>query len=173
MLVLASSSQTRANILENYGIEFVQREVDFDEDAICENSPKTFVYKATCGKMNRYLELYGNADEVLCADTVVTCEGKILRKAKDESEAREILTLQSSNEVSIITCMIYQRDDLKLVDISTTYYNFAPFVGVEEYLNSGEWRGKAGACMVEGFCKKFVKSVHGFESNAMGLCVEK
>ena len=33
--------------------------------------------------------------------------------------------------------------------------------------------GKAGAIMVEGFCKPYIKSVDGYESTAMGLCVEK
>ena len=41
------------------------------------------------------------------------------------------------------------------------------------YINSGECFGKAGAIMVEGFCKPYIKSVKGYESTAMGLCVEK
>jgi septum formation protein len=43
---------------------------------------------------------------------------------------------------------------------------------LERYLESGEWRGKAGACMVEGFCKPYIKEVKGYESTAMGLSVE-
>jgi septum formation protein len=62
-----------------------------------------------------------------------------------------------------------------LQGISDTKYQFADFVSddLENYLASGEWQGKAGACMVEGFCKKYIKSVVGLESNAMGLQVEK
>ena len=44
---------------------------------------------------------------------------------------------------------------------------------MSEYLASGECFGKAGAIMVEGFCKPYIKSVKGYESTAMGLCVEK
>ena len=44
---------------------------------------------------------------------------------------------------------------------------------LEEYLNGSDWEGKAGACMVEGFCKDYIKEVRGYESTAMGLCVEK
>ena len=44
---------------------------------------------------------------------------------------------------------------------------------MQEYLDSGECFGKAGAIMVEGFCKPYIKNVIGFESTAMGLCVEK
>ena len=62
-----------------------------------------------------------------------------------------------------------------LVDVSATYYKFSSFNidDLEEYLESGEWRGKAGGCMVEGFCKKYIESVRGYESTAMGLQVEK
>ena len=44
---------------------------------------------------------------------------------------------------------------------------------VLNYLNSGECFGKAGAIMVEGFCKPYIKSVKGLESTAMGLSIEK
>ena len=44
---------------------------------------------------------------------------------------------------------------------------------MENYLKSGECFGKAGAIMVEGFCKPYIKSVKGFESTAMGLSIEK
>ena len=108
------------------------------------------------------------------ADTVVTAQGKILRKAKDETDAREILATQSGSETDIITCMIYKTPRLELIDMSVTRYFFTPFdpADVERYLQSGEWRGKAGACMVEGFCKPYIREVRGFESTAMGLSVE-
>ncbi|MDD4884513.1 Maf family protein, partial [Sulfuricurvum sp.] len=100
--------------------------------------------------------------------------GKILRKAKDEADARMILQTQSGSDVSIITCMIYKTPRLELLDISSTRYFFDPFDSdaLERYLESGEWRGKAGACMVEGFCKSYIREVRGFESTAMGLSVE-
>lgn len=44
---------------------------------------------------------------------------------------------------------------------------------MQNYLDSGVCFGKAGAIMVEGFCKPYIKNVLGFESTAMGLCVEK
>jgi len=44
---------------------------------------------------------------------------------------------------------------------------------LEAYLDSNEWMGKAGACMVEGFCKKYIKEVRGLESTAMGLGIEQ
>ena len=175
MLRLASSSQTRKMLLENAGIAFTQESIDFDEDAIQAHSPKNFVYQATLGKYNANFQAFGNKDmPLLVADTVVTSQNKILRKAHSQEDARNILLTQSGNITSIITCMIYHSTHKKLIDISQTDYLFEPFDtnDLDAYLQSGEWQGKAGACMVEGFCKKYIKEVRGFESTAMGLSVE-
>jgi septum formation protein len=109
------------------------------------------------------------------ADTVVAARGRLLGKARDINEAREMLYLQSGSSVSIITCMIYKSFKLEFTDLSVTLYEFDRFKNdeLEAYLESGEWQGKAGACMVEGFCKPYIKSVNGFESTAMGLSIEK
>jgi len=175
MLRLASSSETRAMLLRSAGIEFIQESVEFDEESIVANSPKNFVYQATMGKYEANFKAFG-IDELplLVADTVVTAQGQILRKARCVDDARNILMTQSGNITSIITCMIYHSKNLKLIDISKTDYIFKEFDqdDLEAYLASGEWRGKAGACMVEGFCKPYIKEVRGYESTAMGLSVE-
>ena len=175
MIRLASSSQTRAMLLQNAKIEFIQESEDFNEDAILATSPKNFVYQATLGKYEANLKAFGFEEyPLLVADTVVTSQGKILRKAKSVDDARNILMTQSGNITSIITCMIYQSTEKKIIDISQTDYVFDNFNqdALDAYLDSGEWRGKAGACMVEGFCKSYIKEVRGFESTAMGLSVE-
>ena len=175
MLRLASSSQTRAMLLKNAGIAFKQESVDFDEDSIIASSPKNFVYQATTGKYEANLKAFGFEDyPLLVADTVVTSQGKILRKAKCVDDARNILMTQSGSITSIVTCMVYHSKEKKVIDISQTDYIFENFNldDLDTYLESGEWRGKAGACMVEGFCKSYIKEVRGFESTAMGLSVE-
>ena len=175
MIRLASSSTTRAQLLRDGGIDFVQESVDFDEDSIVASSPKNFVYQATLGKYEANLKAFGYKDyPLLVADTVVTSQNKILRKAKSIDDARNILLTQSGNITSIITCMIYQSNNIKIIDISTTDYIFDifDFDDMELYLLSKEWFGKAGACMVEGFCKKYIQSVKGRQSTAMGLNIE-
>ena len=172
MLRLASASQTRAKLLNDAGIDFIQESVDFDEESIMAHSPKNFVYQATLGKFEANLRAFGYEEyPLLVADTVVASSGAILRKAKCVDDARNILLTQSGNITSIITCMIYQSSKMKIIDISATEYFFDEFDldDVENYLASGEWRGKAGACMVEGFCKPYIRSVQGYESTAMGL----
>ena len=175
MIRLASGSVTRAKLLQDANIDFIQESVDFDEDSIIASSPKNFVYQATLGKYETNLKAFGFEDyPLLVADTVVTSQNMILRKAKCVDDACNILYTQSGNITSIITCMIYQSSKLKLIDISQTDYIFSKFDkdDLEKYLESGEWRGKAGACMVEGFCKSYIKEVKGYESTAMGLSVE-
>ncbi len=70
--------------------------------------------------------------------------------------------------------MIYKSQRVELIDISSTDYEFEKFESseIDSFIKSGEWQGKAGACMVEGFCKKYIKSVKGYESCAMGLTLE-
>lgn len=162
-------------LLSVANIAFVQESVDFDEDSIIASSSKNFVYQATLGKYEANLAAFGIDDlPLLVADTVVTSQNQILRKARCVDDARNILMTQSGTITSIITCMIYHSKEKKIIDISQTDYLFADFDmdHLEEYLSSGEWRGKAGACMVEGFCKSYIKEVRGYESTAMGLCVE-
>ena len=175
MIILGSNSETRSDILKKYGIEFLQKGCGFDEDSIQTSSPKTFVLEATLGKLKSCVKKFGLGIPILVADTVVTAHGKILRKAKNRDDAKQILLSQSSSKVSIITAMILKTQDSELIDISSTDYIFSKFQDqdLENFLNSGDWEGKAGACMVEGFCKKYVQDVKGFESCAMGLSIEK
>ena len=176
MIRLGSNSPTRAKILKEHNINFIQNGGNFDEDSILTTNPKSFVYEATLGKYHELIKKYGCDDmPLLVADSVVTSNGELLRKAKDEEDARRMLNLQSGNKTSVITCMIYKSKTKELIDISITTYEFEKFneKDIEDYIKSGECFGKAGAIMVEGFCKPYIKSVKGYESTAMGLCVEK
>ena len=176
MIRLGSNSATRALILNNFKIDFIQNGGHFDEDSILTTNPKSFVYQATLGKFNELYSKYGVDDmPLLVADSVVTANGELLRKAKDEADARRMLNLQSANETSVITCMMYKSKTKELIDISITTYSFDTFQpeDINAYIKSGECFGKAGAIMVEGFCKPYIKKVKGYESCAMGLCIEK
>jgi septum formation protein len=175
LIRLCSSSSTRAKLLQDAKIDFIQSSVDFDEDSIIALYAKEFVYLATLGKFDSALKLYDPKEmPILVADTVVTSQNKILRKAYSKEEARRILLTQSNSKTSIITCMIYKSATKQIIDISSTTYFFSKFdeAHINKYLDSNEWQGKAGACMVEGFCKHYIKDVKGYESTAMGLSVE-
>ena len=175
MLRLCSASESRGLILKDAGLEFIQSPVDYDEEQIVAASCENFVYQATMGKYQEALKTFDFHEiPLLVADTVVTAHNQILRKARCRDDARNILMSQSGSQTSIITCMIYRSSKLELIDLSSTDYIFSEFDSdvLEAYLDSGEWRGKAGGCMVEGFCKPYIKEVKGYESCAMGLSVE-
>jgi len=175
MIYLCSSSPSRAMLLEKFGVAFTQKSVEYDEEQIVTSDAKDFVYTASKGKMEAAVRQFGLDIPLLCADTVIAAkDGSILRKAKDVEDARRILMLQSGSSISIISSLHYRTKSLLFTDISATHYTFAPFEhdDLETYLKSGLWQGKAGACMVEGFCKPYIILVDGLESTAMGLQVE-
>ncbi len=172
---LASNSESRALLLKKFGIDFIQKSPEYDEDQITTTVAKDFVYIASKGKMEAAVKAFGLEVPLLCADSVImAADGSILRKAKDVEDARRILKIQSGSTISIVSSLHFKTKELLLVDTSATHYHFFDFddADLEAYLESGLWQGKAGACMVEGFCKKYIKSVDGFESTAMGLQVE-
>ena len=125
MLILASASPTRAAILTEHGISFEQRATAADEESITTTLPKSFVYEATRLKMAHAIEELGSDRAILCADTVVSAQGEILRKAASLEEARRTLLTQSGTPTSILTCTIYRTPHLEFIDLSATVYDFA------------------------------------------------
>lgn len=138
MIILGSNSETRANILRENNIEFIQKGCSFHEDSIDTLSPKSFVLKATQGKLKDCVKNNGLDIPILVADTVVTAHGKILRKAKNREDAKNILLSQSGSKVSIITAMILKSNSFEFIDISSTNYIFDKFEDedLENFLNS-------------------------------------
>ena len=113
MIRLGSNSVTRALLLKQHGIPFIQNGGEFDEDSITIKDPREFVKVATRGKFDELYAKFGCEEmPLLVADTVVTSNGELLRKAKNKEDARRMLMLQSNNEVSIITCMIFNLNIL-------------------------------------------------------------
>ncbi len=177
MLHLASNSKSRALLLKKFNIPFKQQAPHYDEEKIETKNAKDFAYIASKGKLESAIREFGLETPLLTADSVVVllANGELLRKPKSVDDARRILELQSGSTMAIISAMHYKTQNFYLSDVSATYYNFFKFDrdDLEEYLQSDLWRGKAGGCMVEGFCKKYIKSVQGNESTAMGLNVER
>ncbi len=173
-MILCSSSPTRAKLLKRFNVDFIQKNCDFNEESIKTDDPYEFVTLASYGKFKKCLECFENED-IIAADTVITDGKVILRKAKSREEAKKILLKQSGKRIKIITAMWIRYNNRIFSRLDESVYEFLDFDmnDLESYLDSNEWQGKAGACMVEGFCKKYIKNVRGYESTAMGLCVEE
>ncbi|PAF44704.1 septum formation inhibitor Maf [Helicobacter sp. 11S02596-1] len=175
MIILASASLARAKLLRDFGVAFIQKPLDFDEDSIQTKNPKKFVYEATAGKLKAALETFGDKSPVLVADSVISVQGELQRKAKNTNEAVAFLNKQNAQTIEILTCMMYHAPKIDFIDISVTAYELYAFEpeDLRDYLDSKDWMGKAGCVMVEGFHKRYIKSQVGLTSTAMGLSVEK
>ena len=176
MIHLASNSNSRALLLKKFNIDFKQQAPSYDEEQIKTTNAKDFAYIASKGKLESAIKEFGLTTPLLTADSVIlSANNELLRKPKNIEDAKRILELQSGSSMAIISAMHYKTKSFYMSDVSATYYNFEVFESkdLEEYLESNLWNGKAGGCMVEGFCKKYIKSVHGNESTAMGLNVER
>lgn len=171
MITLASSSPTRANLLKDAGINFTQISFQFDESKIEKNvKPEIYVQNVVKAKKEQFLKVNTTFKNLLFADSCVACGDKILGKAKDENEALAMLNLQSGNECSVYTAMIF-LGEFELINVSKTTYKFKKFNehDLNEYIKNNEWQGKAGAMTIENFNKKYIISQHGETSTAMGL----
>ena len=175
MIFLASSSQTRAEILRQSGINFEQIFFNYDEGGVDKNlPPHIYVQKVVAAKKEQFLKANSGAKNVIFADSVVVCGGKILGKAKDEKEALEMLKMQSGNTARIVTAMIFLGEKFELFNVSFAEYKFAKFdeADLQNYLSGDLWQGKAGAMTIENFNKKYILSQNGETSTAMGLNVK-
>lgn len=174
MLRLCSTSKVRQEILKKLGVPFIVGESDFNEEQLKIKSPRMFAYQATLGKHKKALEKYGLELPLLIADSVVSCNGALQRKARSVKEARDFLCLQSGGTLSVISCAILHSQAFYCLDISVTHFTLDFFnqKDIEDYLSSDVWQNKAGAVMIEGFHKKYIKTQIGTTYNAMGLNIE-
>lgn len=174
MITLASSSPTRAKILKEAGIKFHQINFDFVENANKNLPPEAYALEIVKSKKEQFFKQNPNFKNVLFADSSVVASGKILGKARSVDEAKKMLILQSQNIAKIITAMIFVGENFELINLSSTKYEFLKFDEnlLQGYLASNEWQGKAGAMMIEGFNKQFIKKQIGYTSTAMGLNLE-
>ena len=138
MIFLASSSQTRAKILRQSGINFEQIFFNYDESGVDKNlPPHVYVQKIVAAKKEQFLKANSGIKNVVFADSVVVCDGKILGKAKDEKEAFKMLKMQSENTARIVTAMIFLGEKFELFNVSFAEYKFAKFdeADLQNYLS--------------------------------------
>lgn len=175
MIILASSSSTRAKILSEVGIEFRQMFFEFDESGVSKTlDANSYVQSVVKAKKEQFLRAHPGLKNILFADSCVVCDGEILGKPRNGDDAWRMLKMQSENVATIVTAMIFLGEKFELTDVSATSYEFAKFDEVElgSYIMSGECMDKAGAMMVEGFDARYVRASRGLECTARGLNVE-
>ncbi|PSM51889.1 septum formation protein Maf [Campylobacter blaseri] len=174
MIYLASSSSSRAKILKDNNIEFKQIPFDYDESGVNKKNIYKYPYEIVTLKQKQFMKAYKNITNVLFADSVVAVNNQIFGKAKDDEEALFMIEEQSGNYSSVISAFIFNSEDKIITNLSITTYKFAKFNkdDIENYIKTKEYKGKAGAMMIEGFNKKYIVKQKGNTSTAMGLNIE-
>jgi len=114
---------------------------------------------------------------VLGADTVVECAGEILGKPRELEDARRMLELQAREPSDVITglCLMRWGNGQRRVaelDVTRVWMRDDP-AAREEYLQSGDWEGKAGAYGIQNVGDRLVSRIEGSFSNVVGLPVER
>ena len=166
MLVLASRSPQRKQILEQLGVEFRVEPADVEE--ITDGGPREVVVENALRKA-RAVE----GALVLGADTEVFLDGRIFGKAETEEEAREFLQQLSGRAHEVWGGIALRKgDDVRTAHAVTT----VRFADLSEellgwYLATGEWRDRAGAYAIQGRGSALVDAVEGDFWNVVGLPV--
>ena len=194
MIILASGSPRRKELLEQVGLEFEICPAK-GEEVITTTIPHEAVLELSrqkaeevAGGIAAYLEhgipsqLVGEAKGqdilVIGADTVVAYGNKILGKPKDEENAREMLSLLSGNTHSVytgVTCVFISADGktgehsfYEKTDVSMCPMSQEQ---IKRYIATGEPMDKAGSYAIQGRCAVYVRKIDGDYNNVVGLPV--
>lgn len=169
MLVLASRSPRRSEILRQAGIPFLVRAVSVDETPFAGERPEDYVERLAEAKA---LAVQAAPDEtVLGADTTVVVGGEMLGKPEDAADARRMLAMLSGCPHEVLTGICLKRGQTIIRDRAVTKVWFAPLSGQEiaDYAASGEPMDKAGAYAIQGLASKFIERIDGCYFNVVGL----
>ena len=168
MLVLASASPRRADLLRAAGIPFEVIVADIDERPAPGEAPETYARRMAREKAHAVIPKAGGRP-VLAADTVVVVDGEILGKPTDPADATRMLTRLSGRTHEVRTAVTLGEETV----IARTTVEFAPLSAAEiaSYVASGEPMDKAGAYGIQGLASRFIPRIEGSYSNVVGLQV--
>jgi septum formation protein len=173
MLVLASQSPRRSEILRQAGIRFTVRVAAVDETPLEGEKPEEYVVRLA--ELKALAVPAGPEETVLGADTTVVIDGEMLGKPADAADARRMLTRLSGRQHQVITGICLKRGLEVVRDYAATQVWFAPMSAgeIEEYAASGEPMDKAGAYAIQGWASKFIERIDGCYLNVVGLPVAR
>ncbi len=178
-IILASQSPRRKELLRRIVPEFRVVPSNFDETTILEKDPLLFAIAAAAAKARDVGEKYPSA-LVIAADTVVNLGREILGKPADLAQARQMLEKLSGSRHRVITAVsLFKKDEERLeTGYAITRVTFRELTAgqIDAYLETGEYRDKAGSYAVQEIGDTFVERLDGDYDNVVGLpvrCLEK
>lgn len=175
MLVLASASPRRQDLLRSAGISFAVQPADIDETPLAAETARACAERLAREKALVVCRSRPN-DLVLGADTIVVVNDSILGKPADADDASRMLRMLSGRVHQVITgvCLASAagRNQLR-VESETTLVTFGELSDSEirDYVATGEPMDKAGAYAIQGIASRWIPRIEGDYSNVVGLPV--
>jgi septum formation protein len=162
MIVLASTSPQRRLILEQLRIPFEATAPAYEEE------PGGDPLEHAAGKAR---SVEGGDRPVLGVDTVVSCDGELLGKPADASEAERMLETLAGKTHEVVSGLCLRTPGWEELHRETTRVTFRGLTprDLASYLASGEWAGRAGAYAIQGFGANLVERIDGDYLNVVGL----
>jgi septum formation protein len=185
MLVLASASPRRQELLRAAGIPFTVQPADIDETPLPTEDPKTCAERLAREKALAVWRTRPN-DLVLGADTTVVVDGTMLAKPADAEDAARMLRLLSGRTHQVITGVCFagpttnhnqqnrRTENAELTTASeTTLVTFTKLSDsdIRTYVATSEPMDKAGAYAIQGIASRWIPRIEGDYSNVVGLPV--
>ncbi len=180
-LILASASPRRREILERLRIPFEAVVPVIDE--LSDGEPAAVVLENARRKARAGRELAASEAKrgaiVLGVDTDVALDGRLLGKAGDEAGARERLEALSGRTHEVLSGVVALGEaveggvPVERSAVARTAVTFADLdaATIAVYVESGEWRDRAGAYAIQGLGSILVNAIEGDFSNVVGLPV--
>jgi septum formation protein len=165
-LILASRSPQRRAILEQLGVDF--RVVAPDVEELSEGEPRRLVAE----NARRKAAAVGGA-RVLGVDTAVVLDGRVLGKPRDPAEAETFLRRLSGRTHEVMSGIALRDERGERADVAVTRVRFRLLepVDIAWYVDSGEWRERAGGYAIQARGAALVEAIEGDYWNVVGLPV--
>jgi septum formation protein len=180
MLILASASPRRQELLRNAGFSFLVEPTNIPEIPQAEEPARVFVERLAWEKARAVAERHRN-DFVLGADTTVVVDSQILNKPDDAADAARMLRLLSgrTHQVTTGVCLISPvqasggQERAEIVVSETTSVTFQSLTAddIDFYVETGEPMDKAGAYGIQGIASRWITRIDGDYFNVVGLPV--
>jgi septum formation protein len=172
VLILASSSPRRGDLLKAAGFDFITVPVKVDEAVLKLEPPGDHVRRLAMEKAQAAFVKHENA-VVIGADTIVLVGGEVMGKPKNDDDAIRMLRLLSGREHEVLTGLAIVAKRGNAVEVARTRVWVNPLTDPEiaEYVASGEPTDNAGAYAIQGLFSKFIDRIQGSYANVVGLPV--
>ena len=179
MIILASASPRRKEILSELGVDFRVVVADTDESSDISDPVELTRELARRKGLAVYEKLLQSGEYdaesaiIISADTVVCRDGEILGKPRDRADAVAMLTSLSGRSHTVVSAVAVTVRGVTRTDASVTTVRVQeiPREEIERYVDSGEPMDKAGAYGIQGKFSAFVEGIDGCYFGVVGLPV--